>query len=96
MDDFTVIDQFMHAIIDEGKIHISTSDHPVCHSISYKSDAVHLIGFACRSNGRALVYLPFMMEATNDGVAILFRKRSLGLGAFRMVPSLLFEAYTWT
>lgn len=45
MDDFTVIDQFMHAIVDEGKIQIGTFDYPVCHGIRCKIDSVHLIGF---------------------------------------------------
>lgn len=39
--------------------------------------------FDCRSSGNALVYLPLMIEATSAGVAILLRKRSFGLGAFR-------------
>ena len=55
-----------------------------------------LKAFDCRSRGRAFVYLPLMMEATSAGVAILLRKRFFGLGAFRIVPSLLLEAYTWT
>ena len=53
-----------------------------------------LKAFACRSSGNAFVYLPLIMEATSAGVAILLRKRSFGLGAFRIVPSLLFEAQT--
>ena len=51
-----------------------------------------LKAFACRSRGRALVYLPLIMEATSAGVAMLLRKRSFGLGAFRIVPSLFLEA----
>lgn len=48
--------------------------------------------FDCCFRGSAFVYLPLMMEATSVGVAILLRKRSLGLGAFRIVTSLVLEA----
>ena len=49
-----------------------------------------------RSRGSAFTYLPFMMDATREGVAMLFRKRSTGLGALIMTPVFLEEAYTCT
>ena len=42
VDDLAVIDQFMYTIIDKGEIHIRAFNHPVCHGISGRIDAVHL------------------------------------------------------
>ena len=42
VDDLAIVEQFMHKVIDKGKIHIRTFNHPVCHGISCKIDAVHL------------------------------------------------------
>lgn len=42
MDDLAVVEQFMHKVIDKGKMHIRTFHHPVCHGISGKIDVVHL------------------------------------------------------
>ena len=41
-------------------------------------------------------YLPVMMAATKEGVAILFLKTSAGRGALTIVPSLFFAAYKCT
>lgn len=42
---------------------------------------LHLKALDWRSRGSAFTYLPLMMDATRDGVAMLFRKRSTERGA---------------
>lgn len=89
MYDFAVIDQFTETVIDPGQVYVGAF-----FAMVFVESWIPFVlkAFDCCFRGSAFVYLPLMMEATSAGVAILLRKSSLGLGAFRIVQSLFLEA----
>ncbi len=50
----------------------------------------------CLSIGNAFTYLPLMIEANKEDVAIMFLNRSTERGARMIVPLLSFDVYICT
>ena len=74
------------------KVSFGTPDHLVSHGVGGRLIPLHLKDLDCRSSGSALLYFPFIIDATKEGVAMPVSNKLIERGALTILPSLFLDA----